>query len=186
MTATAGYKTRIYNGDFHLSAKLSDIEPTVTTEMLDVTTFVETAHRFIPGMDSASFTCSGFVDATLQTDVAAWTDVQPFSYCPQGSAIGSPALMINALKSSYKAGSEVAGVNSFTIEGQSDAQVTYGVSLHDHGAETADGSGSSVNNGAASTAGGFAHLHVTAFSGLTNAIVTIEDSANGASGWAPI
>lgn len=185
MAATPGYKTRIYNGDFDLSAKLADVSPTVEVAMLDVTTFSETAHRFIAGQDSATFSCQGFVDAASDADTAAWTDVQPFTFCPTGSTIGYPAVLINALRSSYEIGSEVAGVNSFTINGQSDAQIGYGVSLHDLTAETSDGSATSVDNAAATTAGGFAHLHVTAFSGLTDAIVTVEDSANN-SVWATI
>lgn len=187
MAAKPGFKARIYNGDFSLAAKLSEVSTNLQIDMHEVTTFADDGDkRFIPGQDTSQLSCEGFVDAAVNTDSAAWTAAQPFSYCPQGSVIGSVAVLVNALKSSYEVGTQVAGVASFSIAGQTDGATSLGgVSLHDEGAETGDGSASSVDNAAQTTAGGVAHLHVTAYSGLTNAIVTVEDSANN-SDWSVI
>jgi hypothetical protein len=51
---------------------------------------------------------------------------------------------------------------------------------------TGDGSSAYVNNGASSTAGGSAYLHITGLSAGDTIVVTIEDSANGVSGAAVI
>lgn len=188
MTAKPGYKARIYNGDFSLAAKLSQVSANLQVEMPEVTTFADNGvKRFIPGLDTSDLACEGFVDAAVNTDTTAWTSAQPFTYCPQGSEVGAVAVMVNALKSSYEVGTQVAGVASFSIAGQTDGATSLGgVSLHDEAAETGDGSAAAVDGTAASAAGGVAHLHVTAFSGLTNAIIIIEDSATGSSGWATI
>lgn len=185
--AKPGYKVRIYNGDFSLAAKLSEVSANLQVDMHDVTTFADNGNkRFIAGIDTSELSCEGFVDAAANTDSAAWTAAQPFTYCPQGSVIGSFAVLVNALKSSYEVGTAVAGVASFSIAGQTDGATNLGgVSLHDEGAETGDGSASSVDGTAATAVGGVAHLHVTAYSGLTNAIITIEDSANNST-WATI
>ena len=54
-------------------------------------------------------------------------------------------------------------------------------------AKTATGNSSALNNGSASSNGGVGHLHVTANSGTSQTLdVTIEDSADGSSGWATI
>jgi hypothetical protein len=61
-----------------------------------------------------------------------------------------------------------------------------GVSLDDFTAITIDGNGTARDGGAATANGGVAHLHVTAFSGLTNNIVTIEHSVDGSTSWATL
>ena len=187
MTFKPTFRTRILNGDFSLSAKLSDMSVPLTIDMLDPTTFSDDAKRALPGLETSTFTCSGFIDIDTAADNAAWTAAQPLTYGHEGIALGSPVTMINALKSSYELGSPVAGISSFDLGGQTDGKTDLGYSLHDLTAETATGNGTGYDQTVVSTtAGGVGHLHVTAFSGLTNIIVTVQDSANGSSGWATI
>lgn len=183
--ATPGFKARILNGEFSLSAKLSDISLPMTVEMLDSTTFADTAKRSTPGLDHSTLSCEGFIDADTNTDVAAWTSTQPFSYAPTGLALGAPAIIVNTLKSAYEPGTQVGGLASFSLSGETDGPTGFGVSLHDLTAETIDASGTGVDNLAATANGGAAHLHVTAFSGLSAATIIVEDSANN-SAWATI
>lgn len=185
--ATAGYKARIYNGDFSLAAKLSNVSVGWTADMLDPTTFADNgAKRAIPGQDTSTFSCDGFIDAASQTDSVAWTTAQPFTYGHAGSAVGARVVMVNGLKSQFETGSQVAGLASFTLSGQTDGETNFGVSLHDESAETGTSNGTTVDQTTTSTTNGaVAHLHVTAFSGFTQVIYIIEDSADGSS-WATI
>jgi hypothetical protein len=64
--------------------------------------------------------------------------------------------------------------------------VGFGDVLHLLAAETADGNGAAVDQGAQTTTGGIAHLHVTGMSASDSIVVTIEDSANGSTGWATV
>lgn len=186
MSFKPGYKARILNGDFSLSAKLTDISLPVTIEMLESTTFADNGvKRFLAGLDHSTFSCEGFIDAETNTDAAAWTTAQPFTYAQEGLSIGSPVFLVNALKASFEPGTQVGGIASFSLSGETDGPTSFGVSLHDLGAETSDGSATSVDGGAQTTNGGVAHLHVSAFSGLSQAIVTVEDSANNST-WATI
>lgn len=179
MTFKPTFRTRILNGDFSLSAKLADISVPLTIDMLDPTTFADDAKRALPGLETSTFACEGFIDIDTAADNAAWTAAQPLTYGHEGIALGSPVTMINALKSAYELGSPVAGISSFTLGGQTDGKTDLGYSLHDLTAETATADGTGYDQTVVSTtAGGVGHLHVTAFSGLTNIIVTIQDSAN--------
>lgn len=187
MTSVAGFKTRVLLGDFSLSSKLSDISLPTTVDMHDVTTFGDDGvKRFIPGVMSSTASMSGFMDADTQTDVTAWTSAEPLTYAPFGLSAGSQVQLVNTLRASFDPGSSVAGVSSFDISATTDGHTDFGVSLHDLTAVSSTENGTAQNNGAATSNGGVAQLHVTAFSGLTNAIITVEDSANGSTGWATI
>ena len=185
--ATAGFRTRVLLGDFSLSSKLSDISLPMSVDMHDVTTFGDDGvKRFIPGVSSSTASMSGFMDADTQTDAIAWSAAEPLTYAPFGLAAGSQVQLVSTLRASFSPGSSVAGVSSFDLSAQTDGFTDFGVSLHDLTAVTATENGAAQNNGAATANGGLAQLHVTAFSGLTNAVVTVEDSANGSTGWATI
>lgn len=188
MAFAPGHKARLLLGDFSLSAKFTDMSIPYTVDMHDVTTPADNGvKRFIAGLyggDTA--TIQGFVDVDLAGEAAAWTTAQPLTYGPFGIATSANVLMIDTLRAGYEVGSQVAGVNSFTLTGQVDGLADLGVSLTDLTAFTTDTTGTAVDGGAASSGGGVAHLHVTAYSGFTDVNVTVEGSANGTSGWATV
>jgi hypothetical protein len=69
---------------------------------------------------------------------------------------------------------------------QPDGPVDWGQVVALETAITIDGNGTAVDGAAASANGGVAHIHSTAFSGLTNNVVTIEHSVDGVSSWATL
>ena len=62
-----------------------------------------------------------------------------------------------------------------------DGQVGYGVIIDPLTAITVDTNGTAVDNGASTANGGIAHLHITAFSGLTSNSVIVEHSTDNIS-----
>ncbi len=186
MAFNPGYKARLLLDDMSWSALLNDMALPRTIDMHDVTTFADTAKRFIPGLETSTVSASGFLDPTASTAASGWTDAAPLTYAPVGLSIGSQVHLISALKVSFDVGSQVAGVASFSLNGQTDGRTDIGVSLTDLAAFTTDTNGTAVDGGAASSNGGVAQLHVTAYSGFTDVNVTIEGSANGSSGWATV
>lgn len=180
------FRTRVLLGDFSLSSKLSSCSLPHAIDMHDPTTFEDTAKRAQPGLETSTLSVEGFIDAATVADLVAWTTAQPFTYAHEGLALGSPVLLVNALKASFEPGTQVGGLASFSLNGQTDGQTDYGISLHDLTAETADVSGTAHDGTAATANGGVAQLHVTAFSGFSGATVIVEDSATGSSGWATI
>lgn len=186
MAFNPGYKTRILLGDFSMSPKLASFSAPVTVEMLDDTTFGDDGVRsFIPGFMGSTATMSGYIDADTLTDVDAWSGNNPLTYAPFGLAHGSQVTLADAVKATLTVSSPVNGVSAFDLSCATDGFTDFGVSLHDLEAETADENGTSHDNSVATSNGGVAQLHVTAYSGLTSAVVTIEDSADDAA-WATI
>lgn len=185
--ATAGYKTRILLGDFSLSPKLSEISLPFTVDMHDVTTFGDDGvKRFIPGASTSTASASGFLDVDTMTDIAAWSTNTPFTYAPFGLSRGSHVELVDTLKGSFEVGSQVAAAVSFDISAQTDGFTDFGVSLHDLTAVTSTENGTAHDGSAATSNGGVAQLHVTAYASLTNAVFTVQDSADGSTGWATI
>lgn len=182
MAFQPGYKTRILLGDFSLTPKLASFSFPVVVEQLDDTTFGDDGYRsVIPGFTSSTAQGSGYIDADTLSEANSWTGNSPLTYAPFGLSHGSQVQLADAVKGSFTVSSPVGGVSAFDIQATTDGFSDFGVSLHDLEAETADENGTSHDNSAATSNGGVAQLHVTAYSGLTSAVITIEDSADNSS-----
>lgn len=179
MSFKPGYKARVLVGDFALYTKLSDMGTGFTVDMLEPTTFGDGGNkRALAGLTDSTFNCEGFIDADTNSEAAAWTGNTPLSYSHTGFARGESVWLVDTLKTSFEPGSQVAGMSSFSLNGQTDGPVSFGVSLHDLTAETATGNGTGHDGAASSASGGVGHLHVTSFSGLTNAVIKIQHSTD--------
>ena len=194
MSFTSSQKARLLLLTTELTPKLSSARGALANEMLETTSLDDDAKRFIVGLGSGDMTVEGFLDLDAINASFGQLDLLEgllgaagvVTYAPTGLALGSPVILASGRMASFEEGTEVGGVANFSLALTGDGHVAPGNSLHDLTAETIDGNGSAFDRGVASSAGAVAHLHCTAFSGLTNNIVTIEDSANGSSGWATI
>lgn len=189
MSYVPGYKARLLVGDFHLAAYAKKITFPWAAEMLDSTVFTTApAKTFILGQDTSSVSVEGLYDVAEHTDNAAWkaTAAQAVTIAPSGLSVGSELWMVSALESELTLGSPVGDIAGFKLTAQTDGASDYGVSLADLAALTVNTTGTAVNGLASSANGGVGHLHVTAFAGFTNIVGTIQDSADGSTGWATI
>jgi hypothetical protein len=126
---------------------------------------------------------SGAADAHLDqlSDWKAASPSEPVSYGPSGLALGSELWMVGALEASFKTGAQVDGVASFGMEAQTDGPLDLlGRSLHDLVARTTTSTGTGYDGSASSANGGVGHLHVTAFSGFSQVVVTVQHSTDDA------
>jgi hypothetical protein len=186
-------RSRILLGSLNLSCYATQIGATAATAMLETTTLCNTSKVFIPGQTEGSFDVSGHLDTDgsqgAQFDTFAdWKQASPLpvTYAPSGLTALSEALLAGALEGSFTPSAPVGAVVDFSLSSTVDGAVEAGFVLEDLTAVTADGNGTARDLTAQSTNGAVAHLHVTAFSGLTNNIVTIEDSADGSTNWTTI
>lgn len=189
MAFVPSYKSRVLLGALNLSCEIRNMSIDSTTDMLDVSTICDTAKAYIPGMDSGSFSADGPLDVSSSTNdpFDILTDFKatglPLTYAPRGLATGTEVLLADTLESNYTSSNTPTGTADFSLSAQVTGGVDSGVSVEDLTAITATGNGTARDLTAASTNGGVAHIHVTAFSGLTSDVVTIEQSANGTTGW---
>lgn len=189
MAFVPGFKSRLLLGDFNLAAYTREVTAPWSQDMLDTTVLTDGgAKTFIPGQDTSTLTVSGLYDAAEHADLAAAKSAtaQPITFGPSGLALGAELWMVNALEMNIEMSAQPSGVSEFSMAAQTDGPSDMGVSLHDLLAVTADESGTAYDGSAASSGGGVAQLHVTAFSGFSGAVVIVEDSANGSTGWATI
>lgn len=194
MAFQPSYNSRLLYGPLALSGYARDVTVQWTVDMLDVTTLANTAKAMIPGQHTSTFTSGMLMD----TDAAAstqWTllaalkgtGAVPFTLGPSGLDVGDECQMVGAIDTSFNGSATAAGTVDLSISGQTDGDTDFGTVLEDGAtAITADGNGTARDGTAASSNGGVAHIHVTAFSGLTNNIVTIEHSVDGSTSWATL
>jgi hypothetical protein len=192
-------RSRVLLGSLNLSCYATQLGATTATAMLDSTVFCNAdntsmkSKAFIPGMTEGSFEISGHLDVDgsqgLQFDtIVDWKQATPLAvtYAPSGLTALSEALLAGALEGSFTPSAGVGGMADFSLSSTADGAVDPGFVLEDLTAVTIDGNGTARDLTAQSTNGAVAHLHVTAFSGLTSNVVTIEDSTDGSTGWATI
>lgn len=188
-------QSRVLGGILNLSGYLRNFDVATQTDMLDVTTLADTAKVMIPGQNSSTLQLSllldtdgssnGLWERASQNWKASATPV-PFTVAPSGTAALSEVFMVEAWEASLSASSAVAGVVEASINAQTTGWTDAGVALSDLEAVTTTANGTARDLTAASSAGGVAHLHVSAFSGITSDVVTIEHSVDGVSSWATL
>lgn len=190
MGFVSAHKSRVLAGDFNFSPVTAQVAADWPSDMLDTTVINDTAKAFIVGQDTSTFALSGWldVDATANlhfdqmNDWKAATAAEPVSFAPNGFGLGELVHMAGALEASFSTGSQVADKVTFSLNAQTDGATDIGYSLKDLAAVTVDTDGTGVDyTTVTTTSGGAAHLHVTAFSGFTSAVVTVADSADNVS-----
>ena len=106
---------------------------------------------------------------------------------PLGIGAGLPAVCQHGLTTQAEVESPADGLTTIGIEGASDVGLDLGFQVGTYStAITVDGNSANLDGGAASTNGGAAYLAITDLTGITAVDVTIEDSADGSTGWAVI
>jgi hypothetical protein len=192
MAFVPSYKTRVLLGAMNLSCEIRNASIPWNQEAIDVTTLCETAPVFIPGMETATFSADGPLDVSTSTNdpydiLTDWKGTNlPLTYAPSGLTALGECWLLDVLQSSFASSNTLTGSADFSIAAQATGFPDAGTVLEDLTAITIDTNGTTRDLTAASANGGVAHLHVTAFSGLTNNIVTIEHSTTGVGAWATL
>lgn len=190
MSFVSAQKSVVLLGDFNFTVVTANVNAAWTADMLDYSTLADTAKQLVPGQDTSTAALSGWLDSDgaanahfdQMADYKAAGAAEPFTYGHQGIAVGDPVTMLGVLSSGFTTGSEVAGRITFDLPMQTDGITDLGVSLKPLAAVTADTDGTAVDNAASSVGGGAAHLHVTAYSGFTSAVVKVQHSTDNFSG----
>ena len=186
-------KSRILAGSLNWSGYTRTFGLSTSVDMLETTTLADTAKAFIPGQN----TSTGAFDILLDTDTTAggqwsvgttWETTQPtvVTYAPNGTSLGSEVFLLNSLLTAFNTTSSANAAVSGSLATQTTGVTDAGQSVADLAAVTVDGNGTAVDGTAATANGGLAQIHVTAFSGLTSDVVTIEHSVDGATSWATL
>lgn len=193
MTFKNSQQSRVLVGQVAYSAYARSVTTEQTSEMLDTSVLESTAKAFIPGQVALSMSMDVILDTDTATD-GLWdrsknwkaSAALPVSYFSSGYAAGSEVLLVNSLLTGFASKTGVGSTVDGSITVQGTDEFAAGVSLEPPTALTITNSGTARDGTAATANGGIAHLHVTAFSGLTSDVVTIEHSVDGSTAWATL
>lgn len=182
MAFASSNKSRVLAGSFSYSCYSRGFSASTSVDMLEVSTLCDDAKAFIPGQETSTASFDLIYDAAQAAHADTWKTATklPITYLPVGTAVGDDAFLFDSIRTEYSISTSVAGTVDATLSTQTTGDTGYGRCLSPLTAITADTNGSSVDNGAASSNGAVAHLHVTAFSGLTSDVITVEHSTNNA------
>ena len=185
MAKKAGLAQKMFVGNFDVSADIASVEQCSTpVAVLDVTAIDKSATERLHGLVSGTcqFT-SYFNDAAAAAHLgfrAPSTDVG-FSWFI-GQTVGDAVFMMDAQTVNYDPTRGADGALTFNVEANTKNNVpVWGVALT-AGAitHTEATNGTTLDQGAQTSAGAEAILHVTSFTG-SNFTATVQDSSNGSS-----
>lgn len=173
-----GKSTSVYLDEFDMSAYLNSTDVTHTQDTAETTVYGASSRAFIASQASGTLSFAGLIDATntagtsdKEFEAILGSATHPLlTVAIEGGTIGNRAVIARANETSYTMATPVADVNSLTADFQCSADpannVEFGVASAVQlttGASIAHGSLgnlASVDNGASSTNGGAALLHV--------------------------
>jgi hypothetical protein len=188
-TFTHGKNATVLANGYNLSPYFNSVTASGSSDTAEVSTFGNASKAYIPGMRDATFSVEGYYDASagavdetlsaiLGTETV-WTTVM------SADAIGARGYAANTISTTVETGAEIGGAVTVSAEGQSTNGLDAIVVLHALGAETASGTGTQVDNGAATTGGAAGYLHVTAVSGTPSITAKVQHSSDGTT-WADL
>lgn len=168
MAFVSGRTTKLLVDQYDLSAFFQSTDVDASVAMLKTTAYGDTAERYIAGLKDGTLGLTGLYDGGASAADAILSAAlqsaggEIITAAPEGLAVGKRLRQLLSRLSNYKVSLPHDGVVGTSASLQSDGGIDAGVSLHDLAAETGTGNSTSVDNAAASTNGGVAHLHLTA------------------------
>ena len=185
--------SRVLLGSLNYSGYATNVSFGTSVDALEVTTLIDTAKKYVVGATQADYS----IDVNLDTDTTAgglWsnattfktTQPSPLSYAPSGLTTGSEVWMAEVLESTFSSQTSVGGLVTASLSGIADETFDTGLVVEDLTSISVTANGTARDQTTATTNGGVAHMHLTAFSGVTSSIVTIEHSVDGATAWATL
>ena len=162
--AVHGSKAKIYVNGYNLSSVLRTANINRNGETVDVTCFETAAgaqttdKEYIGGLKDGTISSEGFFDpSTGLSDavLSAILNTDPSIWCMpvQGDTLGLPAYCANVIETRYNCPFAVNDAGKVMTEGQC-KPIERTIILHPKGAQSSNGNGASVDNGASSANGG--------------------------------
>lgn len=176
-------------GGVAITSYITDASLDVDVDAAETTTWGNSWKTYIPGQAQAQYAFQGLFDSLMTPTFTSLVGDNPAGLllvAPSGLTVGERANIMEVIETKYGESAPVGGVVAFSFDCLADTVPGFGNVLSGLTPITADGNGTNVDGGAATTSGGVAQLHVTEVSASDSIVVTIEDSANGSSGWATI
>jgi hypothetical protein len=187
MATVHGKDIVAYFDGYDLTTYLNDMNVNRARDTAETSTFGNEAKTYIAGMSDANISFAGLwdavaggTDARLAAMFAAANSVVTVGF--NGDTLGNSADLAVAIQTSYDIAGSIGDAVAVSGEMQVSGGADSGKWLHAKGAETTAGNYASVDNGAASSNGYSANLHVFAISGTPAAVIKLQGSSDDGAG----
>lgn len=187
MSVLTGVTLKVLVNQYDLTGYFRKLDLDFQRSMYDTTVFGDIAKQSIPGMKSGTIALEGLFEDTStvgnpDTVLAALESaaaVPLVSVFPAGWSLGSRAYLLQAHENKHDIGAQVDALILNSAEFTDNDGYDMGVSLHALSAETSlPYTGTASDNGAATSNGGVAFLHVSELTGASpNAVIKIQHAA---------
>lgn len=192
MAVPHGKSTRVLVDTHHLTGRLNEASTSYSRDVAEKTPFGVDDKEYVAGTRDGTVSLGGFFDGDSgsiheKLSALAGSDTPvPLSWGVSGITTGEPASLVDAIQVAYEVPTGVAQVVGVSFEAQAADGVDWGVSLAPHASRTSSSNESSVDNGASTSNGAVAHLHVTAASGTSPTLdLKVQESADNST-WADL
>jgi hypothetical protein len=169
--AIHGKNTEVFFNKYDLSTYFDSANVSANADTAEVSTFGISSKTYVPGLKDATLALEGLYDGDASAvdeilEAACGSDGNEISVYPEGDAVGKFGHAMQAIETAYSAVETIDGACRVSAAAQSNGTAAERVvSLHALGAETSEWTGTSSDNGASSSSGGSAYIHVTAVTG---------------------
>lgn len=192
--AKHGSGTKVYVTGHDLSSWLKSASVSVEVETHDRTTFGAAGKLYHPGLQDGTLSADGIFDAAVSPAKSVddrmaellGLDNTVVTVFQGGESLGARGKSMLAIDKSYSVESPVDDLVSLSFEAQSKAGIDPVICFHPQASRATTGTGTAIDNLAASTLGVIAYLHVFAVTG--SVVVKVESSSDngGSDPWAPL
>lgn len=192
LLASHGVNTDVFANGLVLSQYFNEFSPSLARDKAEASAFKQLFKSYVAGLADGTVAIAGLFDSSVTTaeDAVLYgflTQVTStdnnWIHAPLGAtgagAFGNPANSITGISTKYEIKSALTTANLITAEVQLDNNgggFDKGLLLSPWVTQGSSGTGSSVNNGAASSNGGVLVVH--AFSDTASLVVNLQDSAD--------
>lgn len=187
--ALSGDHVRVMVGGFELTGDHNRIHIDDAYEMLAVTTFGDAVKKFIPGQRQARMQHTGYMNATVGRShpvLSGLTINGAVSVCigqNTAPAAGDPVFSLLTEQGRYRVQPQISQVIPFNADfANRGVTCGWGRALALTASFTNTANGSSLDNGAATTAGGAAVLHLLTAAATDRYSMLVQGSTTGAFG----
>ena len=184
MTCVPGFSSRFFVGAQRWSLYARSLSAGVTVAQLDASSLENVAQVFANGQITGTATLDMMLDMAAAGQFAlanTWAGTpQPLTLGFDGCDAADTVWLMQGNQSQATIMSPLTDLVQINVNVQPDGPVDWGSVLEAETAIAVDTNGTSLDNGAATSNGGVAHLHVTGFSGLTSDAIRLEHATDNA------
>jgi hypothetical protein len=189
MAQVHGKDTVIFLGAYDLSAYFNDLSISQEVDLAETTTYGNESKTYLAGLRDGTASLSGLFDgdagAADERLSAMFGNTSVCTFGIGGDAVGNKAKVLNGIQHSYEIGAPIGDAVTTSAEIQASGGIDNGLMLKAKGQVTTTGNGSSVDNGAATSNGYSANLHVFDGTNPGTGVVKVQHSTDN-SVWADL